>query len=120
MDGFQDRTEDEITEDELSSGADIGIDSAYENDEDNIEMVIRNTGRYSIAHENWELFVDGRQSSNLVDFDSEIPGEGLDPQQTETIETDVEFPGSGEEKVVEIIGEHVETSVVCLGGSDRC
>ena len=112
---FQDRTEDKLSEEELKSGSEIGIDSAY-NNTSNITMIVRNTGQYPVEYENWQMFVDGRPRTS----DSNIPSTGgLKPQNTTTLNTDIQFPSS-DVKVIEIKGEYVSTSVVCSPSGNRC
>lgn len=109
--------EDRISEDELRDNSGIDIEYAYPNDNDNISLVVRNTGRYTLTVEEndnklWNLYSDGRP----VDYTyagGDTDAKSIDPDSTLTLETAVEFP-DGDYVTIDLEGTYgTSSSIIC-------
>ena len=121
--GFQENVEDDLTEDQLERETSIDIDTAFDDNGD-ITMIIRNTGQHAVSFDSWQLYVDGQPSDlDLTDSSNwEESSQGLDPQITDELYTDVDFPEDTDDEPVtlEIVGEFVSASTVCVPGGSSC
>lgn len=108
--------EDRIQEDEFRDNSGIDIEYAYPNDYDNISLVVRNTGRYTLMIEEngnqlWNLYSDGRPVG--YSYEGQGSDKMIDPDTTVTLETEVEFP-DGDYVTVNLEGTYgTSSSIIC-------
>lgn len=123
---------DKLSEQQRIDGTSISIERGY-NDSGNISLRVRNTGRYLILVEgddqgsdqqkNWNLYVDGRPQEWNYSTVNNPPRYTLDSGETVAIDTDVDYPSSGNYKRLEIKGRYeTESAIICSndGGSQNC
>ena len=115
--------EDDISDQELSSKAEMSIDYGYERN-GYMLLDIRNTGQVTLPlkdndTEVLSVYIDGRPRDGWSFLsDREVLG----TDGTITINTSESFPNQGNYKEVEITGAYdTESSIICYsGGGDSC
>lgn len=112
-----DSVNERISEDQMRENSGIDIEYAYENNDGNISLVVRNTGRYTLnVEENdgklWNLYSDGRPTDYTYSGGS-TSEKLLDPDSTLTLETRIEFP-DGDYSTINIEGTYgTSSSIIC-------
>lgn len=125
-DDLTESVNEDLSEDEMREGSEISIQYAYNNSDGDISVIVRNAGRYVLTVEEggerlWDLYSDGRpQSFDYVGSPS--PPVRLDPGQTITLDSNIEYPTSSP-ATLEIEGPYgVSASVICTStdGQENC
>lgn len=115
--------EDDISQREVRRQSDTNIETIY-NSGGKAYISVRNTGSVSQNIENqngnkqWTLTVDGRITNGwtIIGGTKEIS-----PESTVNIETNVDFPSSGQEKRFKLVDRYGnEDTYFCQGGGDSC
>lgn len=125
--------EDRLSEQERIDGTSISVERGFNNSDSDISLRIRNTGRYVVVVEDedtgsqdnkrWSLYVEGRPQDFEYASATNPNMLTLDSGETLTIDTNVDYPSSGDYKRLEIQGQYeTESGIICSnsGGDQNC
>lgn len=118
---------DKLSEDKKEANSQISIEYGYNNSDGEISVVVRNTGRYTLAVEEndkkkWDMYSDGRPQAFDYTSYSNPSQVLLDSGEAITLDTNVGYPTSSYKRL-EITGPFgVEASILCVneGGNQNC
>lgn len=122
--------EDRLSEQERIEGTSISVERGYNNSDSDISLTVRNTGSYLVVVEEsdsgtddnkkWNLYVDGKPQ----DFDYQAASDPdrmtIDPGETITIDSNSDFPSSGNYKRLEVRGQYeTESGIICSNSGNE-
>lgn len=119
--------EDTIANENAIENSDISIEYAFENPSGDISIDVRNTGGTTLevvdeGDRLWNLYVDGQPETAWEFADTSLNGADnvdLTPQQQVRIDTNVDYPSSGNSKRVQVSGTfETQSSVICSYNAD--
>lgn len=126
-DMLRDNAEETIANDNRIENSEISIEYAFENSDGDISVDVRNTGGTTLQIEDngnrlWNLYIDGQPQTSWDFADSSLNSADdvdLTPQQQVRIDTNADYPSSGNSKRVQVSGTfETQSSVICSHNGD--
>jgi archaellum component FlaG (FlaF/FlaG flagellin family) len=115
-------TEDEISQENRIENSEISIEYAFENGDGDISVDVRNTGstQLEIVDEGdrlWNIYIDGQPQNSWEFSDNSLNSEAnvdLRPQEQIRLDTNSDYPSSGNAKRVQVSGVYeTQSSIIC-------
>lgn len=119
--------EDTIADGNRVENSEISIEYAFENPDGDISVDVRNTGGTTLEVKNegnrlWNVYIDGEPQDSWEFSDSSLNSADevdLSPQDDLRIDTNEDYPSSGNSKRVQVSGVYeTQSSVICSYNGD--
>lgn len=114
--------EDEISQDNMIEESEISIEYGFENGDGDISVDVRNTGSTTLqivedGQRRWNLYIDGQPQTSWEFADSSLNSDAnvdIKPQEQVRIDTNSDYPSSGNAKRVQVSGTYeTQSSIIC-------
>lgn len=126
-DTLRENAEDRIAGENQIENSDISITYAFENPSGDIALDVRNTGSTNLEvkedGENlWNIYIDGEPQSSWEFSDGSLNSDDnvdLSPQEQIRLDTNADYPSSGNSKRVQVSGVYeTQSSIICGYSAD--